>query len=69
MSETDLTNLHFILFSPPEVIVEWWEMISERDRCYAMSLLLTHQWNLIDQAVEYSSLDEANSVIKRIERM
>lgn len=48
MTDEDYENLSFLLNLSEEAFNQWWEMIDEDDRDYALTLLKTAQHEIID---------------------
>lgn len=66
MNERDLENLKFLLSASQETLNDWYNTVDDDDIDYAMELLHQYRLELIDAAVEESSLREANDVLTYI---
>ena len=73
MTDADYENLRFLLTSPPEVLADWYDQVSEDDLVYATALLEIAELELIDEItarmdlfpsvlgiVEYLKVDRSN---------
>ena len=66
MSDRDRDNLNFLLSSSNEVLRDWMSVTDQDDIDYAFDLLTRAKLMMIDQAVEFSDLREANNLLSGI---
>lgn len=64
MDQNDQNNLDFLLKSNEEGLTEWWGQADADDKQYAFELLELARLDLVDRAVELSSLQEAKSLLQ-----
>lgn len=69
MQQHDYDNLKFLMsLNTKEEWREWAESVDEGDLKYASSLLTIANWELIDQAVNYDPLLEAQALCEYVKR-
>ena len=66
MSDRDRDNLNFLLSSSNEVLRDWISVMDQDDIDYAFDILNRAKLMMIDQAVEFSDLREANNLLSGI---
>lgn len=69
MNEYDYNNLQFLLNATEDTLRQWFEVVSEDDKEYAMELLQTAQGEILYFRMQYeedvSDLTEARNVLSK----
>ncbi len=73
MNDRDTDNLYFLLKTPNEVLLDWYEKMEEDDHLYAKELLNLFQEALNNKTIEQkiqemSSFDEANKLLMNFKK-
>lgn len=69
MDENDRNNLKFIMNASPETLADWWDKIDVDDQVYAMELLELAREELMDRAMQLSSLESAKALDKLLNKL